>query len=213
MSNLEKVISSLAADCKPSAPMLHPAWAVALWLGLSCSVSLLLILMIDLREDLALQMTQGLFWTEVITLTTLVISCCISAVWFSFPDMRQQRRVVFIPLPILLFYISLLIYRLRVPETTLPPHGEIHELTCSLCVTLFALIPGISIFLIMRRYATAHPRIAGALGLLASASIGQLALKFAEASDSVPHLLVWHVLPIIALGLVGSWLGQKFLSW
>lgn len=213
MNQLEKTIDRLAADCPPTAPAPSPERTVALWLALSCGVSLLLTFMLELREDLAAQITQGLFWAEIATLTALVASSCVSAVWLSFPDMRQQRGVVLLPLPILAVYMCLLAYRLFVPEATLPPVGEINALDCGICITLFSLIPGLAIFFIMRRNATAHPRAAGALGLLASASIGHLALKFAEANDSVPHLLVWHMLPIIGLGLIGGWLGQKFLSW
>ena len=213
MNQLEKTIDRLAADCRPTSPAPRPAGAVALWLALSCGISLMLTFIIALREDLATQMTRGLFWAEIATLTALVASSCVSAVWLAFPDLRQQRWVVLLPLPFLAMYTCLLAYRVLVPEATLPPIGENNGLDCGLCITLFALIPGLTLFYIMRCYGTTHPRAAGALGLLTSASIGHLALKFAEANDSVPHLLVWHLLPIIGLGLIGGWLGKKYLSW
>ena len=213
MTDLNAAINRLAAECKPAAPAPVPARAVALWLALSCGVSLLLTLMMELREDLPTQLGQSLFLAEIAVLTALVISSCVSAVWLAFPDLRQQRWVVLLPLPLLTLYICMLIYRLLVPAATLPPIGEIHGTACSICITLFALLPGLTLFRIMRRYATTRPCAAGALALLASASIGHLALKFAEANDSVPHLLVWHMVPIILLGLLGGWLGRKFLSW
>lgn len=213
MSKIETTIERLAAaTTRAEAPPL-PGRAIALWLVASLGVSLLMMLTMTMRVDLAAQCQQNSFWCEVAVLLGLILSASISAIWLSYPDLRQQRWVVALPLPFLAAYSILLINRVLAPVMATVPLEVDHGIECSLCITIFALIPGLMLLRIMRRYASAHPRAAGALALLASASIGNLALKFAEANDSVPHLLLWHVGPIIVLGMIGSWLGKKFLSW
>lgn len=213
MSKIETTIERLAAATTRAEAPPTPSRAIALWLVVSLGVSLLMMLTMTMRTDLAAQCQQNSFWCEAIVLVGLIVSSSMSAIWLSYPDLRQQRWVVALPLPFLAAYSFLLISRALVPVTATAALEADHNIACGLCITMFALIPGFMLFRIMRRYATAHPSSAGALALLASASIGNLALKFAEANDSVPHLLLWHVTPIILLGFVGGWLGKKFLSW
>jgi hypothetical protein len=213
MTKIDTTIERLAAATTRAEAPPTPGRAVALWLVVSLGVSLLMMLTMTLRTDLAAQCQQNNFWREAVVLIGIIISSSVSAIWLSYPDLRQQRWVVALPLPFLAAYIFLLASRALAPVAATTALEADHSIECSLCIMIFALIPGLMLFRIMRRYATAHPRAAGTLALLASASIGNLALKFAEANDSVPHLLLWHMTPIILLGVGGGWLGKKFLSW
>ena len=214
MINFEDTIERLAHDVTPAPTTLSPVRAVGLWLAVSIGASILMMLPMHLRDDLAAQWHHTLFLLRVTVLLGLIGSICVCAVWLSYPDIRQQRWILMTPLPFLALYIALLLYPTALPAPSVQRVPEVnHGIECSLCITMFSLIPGLALFLILRRYATAHPRLTGTLALLASASFGHLALQFAEANDSLLHLCLWHVLPILIIGYIGGWLGQKFLSW
>jgi hypothetical protein len=65
----------------------------------------------------------------------------------------------------------------------------------------------------MRKYASTHYRLAGSVALLFSFSVGALWLRLHEMTDSIVHVIEWHYLPMLVIGIVGLWLGQRLLKW
>lgn len=43
--------------------------------------------------------------------------------------------------------------------------------------------------------------------------MGALSLRLSEQTDSILHVIQWHYLPMIAVSLVGLWLGKTLLKW
>jgi hypothetical protein len=48
-----------------------------------------------------------------------------------------------------------------------------------------------------------HYRLAGSVALLSAFSVGALWLRLHEANDSIVHVIEWHYLPILAIGIAG----------
>jgi hypothetical protein len=114
--------------------------------------------------------------------------------------------------PALLFglFAALLYFAWRThPAAPLPEHSY----QCTLCITLVSIPPAVWTLLVMRRYACTHFRAAGGIALMSAFSIGALWLRLHEVNDSIVHVLQWHYLPMLMVGLLGLCLGKRLLKW
>lgn len=68
-------------------------------------------------------------------------------------------------------------------------------------------------FYFMRHQASTHCAIAGSVALLSAFSVGALWLRLEEVNDSILHVVEWHYLPMLAIGILGLGLGKKILKW
>jgi hypothetical protein len=205
----ENLIAALAGGMEPSAPPSRPLMLFLGWLGGSLAYAGTMLAFMGLRHDLLLRLHAPLFLAEVSLLACLVVTSAISAVMLSYPDLYQRRWLVFTPaLPLLLFIVTLAVeaFRDAAPE---PSHG----MDCLLCISMASLPPAAGMMMILRRQASTHYYMAGGIALIASTSIGCLALRLSEDTDSIAHLLKWHYLPMIGFGMLGVWLGKRLLKW
>ena len=100
-------------------------------------------------------------------------------------------------------------WRADSPPAPLP----VHSFECTLSITLFSLLPATWTFLSMRKFASTHGHWAGSIALLSAFSVGALWLRLHESNDSIAHVLEWHYLPMLGIGLAGWLLGRKLLKW
>ena len=207
----ESLIASLAELMEPVTPSSQPLVLFIKWLSGSLAYMLIMLLCFGLRGDLPQHLHAPLFLAETGLLACLVVTSGVSAIVLSFPDLYQRRWLAFTPvLPLLLFLVTLYIEWLRdSPPSPEPPHG----MECLLCISMFSLLPAAVLMLLLRRQASTHYYLAGAIALLAATSIGCLTLRLSEKTDSIAHLVKWHYLPMIGFGILGLWLGRKLLKW
>lgn len=214
MQKIDQTIEKLLNDVKPVKPLPRPSTTFTIWASLTLLATLILASFSTLRPDLSQQFHNPLFVTEVITLLLLIGSLALTAIWLSFPDMRQKPKILYLPLAPFAVFLACTIYRSLHPETNIVLTEDADNgMACVLCITMYSLVPGFWMFRTLRRHATTHPMLAGALSLLASACIGLLVLKFLEGNDSFSHLMEWHISPIILIGMIGTFIGKKFLRW
>ena len=100
-------------------------------------------------------------------------------------------------------------WRADAPPAPLP----VHSFECTLSILLFSLLPSAAIFYAMRGLASTHPRLSGVVAVLFTFSTGTLWLRLHEMNDSTSHVIIWHYLPLLAVGALGVWLGKIFLRW
>lgn len=214
MSKIDDLITTLVAGAAPVASARAPWQLLLSWVAITV-LSIFGYIMIAMpRTDLALQLQSPLYLAELATLLTAILLSALAAIWLCYPDVRQKPIVIYLPIVPVILFALLLTYRAFHPE--LSAHlvsGEEGGLQCSICVTVLSLIPGFWMFRIIRQHATTHPHAAGAIALLTAASVGLFALRIAEMEDSVAHILGWHVIPVIVLGIIGAKLGKKLFAW
>ena len=80
-------------------------------------------------------------------------------------------------------------------------------------IASLTLLPAAWMLYVMRSLASTHPHLAGSIALLSAFSIGALSLRLSEQTDSIMHVMQWHYLPMIAVGLIGLGLGKLLLKW
>jgi hypothetical protein len=83
---------------------------------------------------------------------------------------------------------------------------------CLVLTLSFALAPLSALLFLRRGSDPTHPRSLGmALGIAAGTSAAALVDLWCPVGH-LRHLVLGHVLPVLALGVLGVWLGQRWLS-
>ncbi|MBY0406500.1 MAG: DUF1109 domain-containing protein [Rickettsiales bacterium] len=210
MNKLDELIAGLAtapAPVTPRAPM-RMLW---LWLAISFAYLALLVAVSGFRPDILDKIAQPLFTAEIAMLVFIILTTSIAAVFLSFPDMYQSPEFAWPPVALLVGFAVLLFlgWWADVPPAPLPPHG----MECLICITLFSLVPATGLFYFLRQQASTHIYAAGAVAVVNAFSIGCLALRLSEETDSVAHLVQWHYLPMVGAAVAGIAAGRVFLKW
>lgn len=211
MANIDDLVAELAQLAGAVKPAPHPYRLSLQWTGAAVVYLALSLALSGVRPDLAEKLHDIGFAAEIVSLLAVFIVTSLSAALLAFPDLYQKRYLAFAPiLPFTLFLVVMLLaWQADSPPAPLP----VHSFECTVGITLMALLPAAWTFYSMRKYASTHYRLAGSVALLSAFSVGALWLRLHEANDSVVHVLEWHYLPMLAIGLLGLWLGKVLLKW
>lgn len=209
MDNIEKLVDSLARDASPVKSAPHPytlslGWAAGAVLYLSLSLWFS-----GLRTDITQKLHEPWFDAEIAALVLIFITTSLSAAVLAFPDLHQKKKLVLAPIGAFGILLAILFFAWRVDHAPLP----VHSFECTISITLFSLLPAAWTFYFMRKFASTHYRWAGSIALLSAFSTGALWLRLHELNDSIIHVIEWHYLPMLGIGLAGWWLGKACLKW
>ena len=92
------------------------------------------------------------------------------------------------------------------------PTAERPGLRCLGLTLLLGSWPLLAFSLVRRRSDPTHPRMLGAALGVAAGSYAATLVDFWCPVGYPPHVLLGHILPLVALGLVGAWLGHRLLA-
>jgi hypothetical protein len=211
MGNTEELIKALAHDATPVTPVSHPFVQCAKWLGGGAVYLALSVMYLGLRPDVMERLHSPLFVAELGLLGGIIVATLLSAALLAFPDMHQKRGAAFAPVfAVLLFVLAIFMaWHADNPPSAMP----MHNVECFLCIASISLLPAAWMIFSMRKFASTHPYLAGGIALLCAFSIGALALRLSEPTDSIAHIVEWHYLPMIGITMLGLWVGRVFLKW
>lgn len=211
MANIDDLIATLAKDAKPVKVAPHPYRLSMKLLAMAGMYLIVSILFSGFRLDMMMKLHQPLFIAELIVLLAIFVATSLSAALLSFPDLHQIRLMAFAPLLTftMLVAVMVLAWQADYPASPLP----VHSIECTLSITLCSLLPAAWTFFEMRKFASTHYHLAGSIAMLSAFSVGALWLRLHETTDSIAHVVEWHYLPMLAIGLLGWWLGGRWLKW
>jgi hypothetical protein len=211
MNNIEQLVATLSSDMQPVKSAPHPFMLSLQWATAAALYLIVTLALTGLRPDWRTSFVEPWFIAEIGMLFALFIVTSLSAALLAFPDLHQKRLLAFAPVvpATLLLAVLFLAWRADSPPAALPEHSI--ECTCSILLTM--LLPALWTFYSLRRYASTHYRLAGSIALLCAFSVGALWLRLHEVNDSIAHVVEWHYLPMLGVGLVGLWLGHRLLKW
>lgn len=211
MEDLDKLVAELAEDTRALTPAPHPYRLSLKWLAAAVAYLLLLLALTGLRADWVRALAHPAYDAELVMLALMLVSGVISSALLAFPDLHQKRGLVLLPLWLSGAFWLLLTGAGIAQQASAPL--PVHSFQCTISISLVALPPAAGFFFILRRFAGTHCYLAGAIALLSAFSIGALWLRLHEVNDSIPHVIEWHYLPMLAAGLVGIGLGRLLLKW
>ena len=84
---------------------------------------------------------------------------------------------------------------------------------CFLSISIIGLLTLACTFAALRRGASAHPRLSGALAGLLSGSVSAALFASFCTEDNPMFWGVWYVLAIATVTAFGAWLGPRQLRW
>jgi hypothetical protein len=211
VESIENLIDSLARDVEPVKPAPHPYMLSLGWAAAAVAYLAVSLWISGLRPDLMQKLQEPWFAAELASLALLFVATSLSAAVLAFPDLHQMRKAALAPAGLFALLIAVLFFSWRadVPPAPLP----VHSFECTLSIILFSLLPSVWTFFSMRRFASTHYRWAGSIALLSAFSVGALWLRLHELNDSIIHVILWHYLPMLGIGLAGWGLGKKWLKW
>lgn len=211
MKDIEQLVDQLSNEATPIRPAPSP-WVLSLkWSGSAFAYLLAALAASGLRPDLAQALQHPWFAAELLLLLLILLSTLLGSALLAFPDLHQKRTLAYIPAAMFGAFILLLFLAWR--ADTPPAPFPVHSFECTLDITFISLIPAALAFFVLRSYASTHPRWAGSFALLAAFSVGALWLRLYEVNDSILHVVQWHYLPMIGVGLIGWMLGARLLKW
>ncbi len=211
MANLDDLVASLAQEATAVQPAPHPFALSLRWIIAAAIYLAVSLILSGLRPDLLAKFHSPWFAAEVAALLGIIIVTALSAALLAFPDLHQKRALALAPAWMAVLFLAILFFAWHAdsPPAALP----VHSFECTLGITLMALLPAVWTFYAMRKYASTHYRLAGSVALLSAFSVGALWLRLHEATDSVVHVIGWHYLPMLVIGIIGLWLGKRLLKW
>jgi hypothetical protein len=211
MADIDDLVARLAQDAAAVKAAPHPFMLSLKWMAMAAIYLAVSLAVSGLRPDWADKLHNPMFMVEIAALLAIFTTTTLAAALLSFPDLHQKHRLALAPLFSFALFalVILLAWRQDSPPAPLP----IHSFECTIGITIMALLPAIWTFYLMRSYASTHCRLAGGNALLSSFSVGALWLRLHEVNDSILHVIEWHYLPMLFIGVVGLWLGKKLLKW
>lgn len=154
------------------------------------------------REDLTSKLSYIPFLLEVITSSLVVFTAILAASWQAFPDLSEQKLVSWLPaLALFGFTMSFALNYALHPGSVLEMS---YGMQCAMHICLIALLPTILLYGVLARGVFLHAGRASLHVGLAAGMTAYLAARLAEPVDDMLHMLVWHILPLMALVLVLS---------
>lgn len=211
MANIDDLVASLAQEATAVKPAPHPFALSLRWIGAAAIYLAVALALSGLRPDLTARLHNTWFAAEIAALLGIFVATSLSAALLAFPDMHQKRNLALAPA--WMFSLFLLLLFFAASADTSPAPLPVHSFECTLGITLMALLPAAWTFYAMRGFASTHYRLAGGVALLSAFSVGALWLRLHEATDSIAHVIEWHYLPMLGIGLIGLWLGRRLLKW
>lgn len=212
MADIEQLVESLAADTAKLKVrhQAHPFLLSLKWIAAAAAYLGISLLVSGLRPDLAQAMQQPWYLVELALLLLLFLATATSAALLAFPDLHQKKVLAISPAVVFAIFVLLILAAwIDIPEASLP----VHNWQCTLSITLFSILPATWTLYAMRNYASTHAGWSGSIAVLSAFSVGALWLRLHEVNDSIEHVLLWHYLPMLAIGLIGWQLGQRWLKW
>ena len=211
MKDIDQLVSELANDAPAVQPAPHPFLLSLQWMAAAAVYLVVSLLISGLRPDLAQALLQPWYIAEVVVLLLIFIATTFSAALLAFPDLHQKRGLAFAPVAMFILFLLVMLFAWRAdsPPAPLP----VHSFMCTISIIMVSLLQMAWTLYAMRRFASTHYQLAGAIALLSAFSVGALWLRLHEVNDSTAHVIEWHYLPMLAFGLAGLWLGKLLLKW
>lgn len=209
MARQDDLIQSLCTDLRPVKPVL-PATVYALaWMGFS---TLYVILITaaggPLRDGVLEQLaTQPRFLLESVWGFVALAMLAVCAFRAAIPGALSKR---FLAVSFLLLLIWLLNYVVGIWLPALEPSSQGERHSCWLETVLYAIGPMLIALVLVRRLYPLNPWHTTVCVGLAAGLLPALYMQLA-CMYLIPHVLAFHILPGLAVGLVGSLVALFFL--
>ncbi len=203
----EALIQDLAHRGTPVSPIPAPRTQFLRWMLLSVGLVALGVFVLGSRPDLISAFRRPVFVWQALLLGALTASSAGSALVLSIPG-RHGPWTTRIPTLTLLAWFILI-------SMTLLLNGGLSAgvgIRCVRNIVALGFLPCLTLFWMARRAAPMAYALVGLLSALSASALACLGTRFVCQNEGMVHILVWHCLPVVGLGLAGAALGRTCLD-
>ncbi len=210
------LIEKLAAEASVVKRPLGAGISTAVWVG--CSILLLaaaFATVLTLRNDLSSVAGRVWFLLNLLSLVAVFIFASYAGFVSSIPGRaRPVKALAAVQLALLGFFLTLIPSLLHMPfENSFRLGINLSGLKCTCALALLGVVPALLLFFAVRRLAPVDRSSTAKMVGLAMGAMGAFGLSFDCMVPNAVHILVYHGLPIVLLGLAGVLVGDKILRW
>ncbi len=205
--NRDDLIQDLTKEGNPVSALPPPwlrffRWLVVVFFCLAVGV-----LFLGLRDDLESASARPSFQIHGVLTMILGLASSLSAFLLSVPGSRS-RKILWIPLMTLILFFVYFGYSLYFLEHDPFQFGW----GCIRDILVLAFVPGAILLFLLRRAAVLDGWKTSFFAFLGLGALGSLGTQFICHNDGALHTLLWHYLPVLVLGILGSYLGNRILG-
>lgn len=202
-----ELIKNLSANLKPVVTVKYGLKDYGLALAAGLFSVLTGIAITGIRADIQTVFLTPAFITQSLALVFLAVLSTVSALQMSIPSLKKpvSQNIV---LSTLLFWVVTIVYLLLNSNSPFAGWG----FSCAKEIVISSLVPAAFIFFLIRKAATLNRLSTGWLILTAGAAFGAIATQLSCSSSDAFHLLVWHSVPVMLIGLAGTLIGKFILK-
>jgi hypothetical protein len=210
----EDLIQQLVADSRPVARLPSLAVRAAAWLGVAVASLVVVMLLMGVRRELGDAADRVDFAFEAALLVLTTVSAATGALLVSIPAAGTSPRVRWVPVALATACVLIAAGELGYAAVTGAPTGRLtFAWHCLFKTTSVAVVPGVVLFVMVRRGAPLQTAWAGLLAVLATTAMGVLGANIICPTDRPLHMLLWHVAPLMLFAGAGAGLGRWLLRW
>lgn len=212
MSDTNKLIATLTEDAVPVTPW-RPSRVIAHWLGLAAAYLLAVTLGLGVRPDIMEKLLQPVYAMELLLCGLIAGTAGMAAACLALPDSYQKRWIKWVPFGPIAGLGALLLAGSGIDAQVLFASASTPQYGVVLKLALLAVIPGIFLFVMLRRAAPVECCWAGSMATLAVGSMSYFTLRLVEMGGNTADVMLWCYLPMLLLTMVGMMLGKYLLLW
>jgi hypothetical protein len=210
----EDLIQQLAGEVQPVSRLRPVAMRLAGWLVLAAVSFGVVLLLMGVRRSLGDGADRADFAFEAALLIVTALSAAAGALVVSVPGAERSPVVRWAPVIAATASILWAAGELGYAAATGAPTGRLtFAWHCVYKTSSIAAVPGIALFVMVRRAAPLRAVWAGLLAVLATAAVGVLGANVICPNDRPLHMLLWHVAPLMLFAAGGAALGAWLLKW
>jgi hypothetical protein len=210
----EQLIERLVADATPVRRLRPVGARGAGWFVVAIASLAVVMLLMGVRRELGDPADRLDFAVEAALLLLTAISASLGALVVSIPGAEVKPVVRWLPVAFASACVLLAAGELVYAAATGAPLGRLtFAWHCVYKTTSVAILPGMVLFVMVRRGAPLHAGWAGMLAVLATVAMGVLGANIICPNDRPLHMLLWHVAPLMLFAGGGAALGKWLLRW
>lgn len=208
----EDLIQELVSDARPVTRLQPIARRLLGWVVLAAVSFGVVLFLMGVRRDLGDTNDRVDFAFEAALLIITAMSAAAGALVVSVPGAERTSLVRWAPIIAATASVLWAAGELVYAAATGAPTGRLtFAWHCVYKTSCVGAVPGVALFLMVRRAAPTHALWAGLLAVLATAAVGVLGANVICPNDRPLHMLLWHVAPLMLFAAIGAALGTWLL--
>jgi hypothetical protein len=213
MNDAQTLIRGLSRDLIAVQPLPSPSWRTLIWLAVALPYVVTIVFgVFSLRPDLGAKFMD---WRYVGEQTAALVTALVAA-WaaFSMTIPGSDWRRALVPLVPLAIWIGLLgegCLQTAASNGWRPDFTA--DLVCFPMIIVIGFWPAVVMVAMLRQGAPLQPHVTVAMGAMAAAGLGNVALRLFHGPDVSLTILVWQVGSALVLAWLAGLIGPSLLKW